>query len=683
MAPTDTPSWSFVRGLGANSAELFFTVDSAKIGINACTDLMWALLSVQDTLNRDDKGSICNPRDFAGPKQFPSGAKWADVFRSAGVDLRDRVNSQIAVVKAMGETMQSAIKAFGDAEEKSADDLRKAIIPGSIPSYSDDLSTPNGKAWDSWKNWMSTNAPTPWPQLGNSPANAQISDAYKKLNEKDSDRTSELPGLTNLMMESGDNQKAAKDHKDAEFLTTHGAVQPEWPFYSGFHWDDFYEFGNSIVEEQVMTTAVGWELIRGELDRAYKEFESKSRRIADGWQGHSSESATTAMAAVIADGAALVAKIPDIEDRLMDAHGWLKAARLKMPTNRQPKLEDVKKNADETYVVQIDDRTGRLGSNNGGNEVGGPTPEAAIEHGTTFYRIEFYETYFKGIEAHNKALASLTFPTMTSKPGTSALPPPPEVLTPPDDKSKGNGGNPSAGSPSAGSPSAPGGTPTVPDGKDPKDTDPKETDPKDVDKNTKDTTKTGDTTLSTIVSAVENLAQQGVSLVESLASTGETALQQGITSLSSLLTSQQTTQTTTTDQVKQLEEQLAALTNTPTDKGSPVSPGGGTPGGPSTTTPVKDTPQTTRLFPRANVPATTDEKEETVTASRAGLATGSTTSTATSGASGSGMPMGGAGAAGGQGSGKEHKRPEYLRSGENLEEVFEGLPEAVRPVAEK
>lgn len=193
---------------------------------------------------------------------------------------------------------------------------------------------------------------------------------------------------------------------------------------------------------------------------------------------------------------------------------------------------------------------------------------------------------------------------------------------------------------------------------------------------TQETPKTTNTTdqTSQITSIISTLAQQGVSLVENLASTGSSLVQ-------ALQKSATTTDTTkTTDD---LAKQIATLTNLPTSPTDTKTPGGspGSPGGsPSAGIPRETTTQS-KLFPRSTVSST--DKDETVSTTRAGLATGAATTTGTGTTGSSGAPMGSGAQAGSQGAGKEHKRPEFLRSGANLDEVFEDIPAAVRSVAEK
>ncbi|MCU1643419.1 MAG: hypothetical protein JWN03_3694 [Nocardia sp.] len=646
MTPTEVPSWSDVRGLGADPQVLYFTVDAAKIGLNACTELMWSLLVVQDSLNRTDSGSICNPYDFAGPPGiFRSGPKWADVFRTAGLDLRDKVNSHIDIVNAMADSFKFAAKKFVNTEAQSVDDFNSVTMPNHVPKNRDD---PN------------------WSSVPTMPS-ASDTGIYKNVSGKSSDRTSNIPSADSLQA-SVENDRKSYEHYTAEGT---GGVQPEWGYDKSLHWKDFYDFGESIISERVMTLAVDWEKVRIDLDAAFKKFESQKEPMFDGWRGRSADKGGAAVTAVINDGNALTAKIQDIENRLVDAYGWLRAAHLKMPKVPQPHVEDKGNHKYEIKLVDYTNDTKRIVPT-----VTGMSPEACEELATNVFRAEFQDTYVQGIESHNKSLASFEFPPMTSKPGAPLSPPPPPQIADPPPKITPGAGTPGSGTPGGGTPSSPG-SPTLPDDTTPKDTNPKDTTPKDT-----TPANTNDQTLSTVVSAVESLAKEGASLVESLAQQGATLAQQGIQSVASLLTSQQTTQQTpqtTTEQ--QVQQQLADLTSSLTSPGPSSlggSPSGVTSGGPTTTV-AKDN-QLSRLFPRAGVAVSSDVKEEAVSTGRAGLAASSTTSS--SGTSGSGTPMGSGANAGGQGAAKEHKRPEYLRSGENLEEVF-GTPEAVLPVAEK
>ncbi|WP_433592837.1 hypothetical protein [Nocardia sp. CA-145437] len=278
------------------------------------------------------------------------------------------------------------------------------------------------------------------------------------------------------------------------------------------------------------------------------------------------------------------------------------------------------------------------------------------------------EWYVVGATASSNCI-----PTLPSVDGSkSPMAPAPAPVKPPGDNPDPNAEKPKPTGDPSGTPGSPSGSPaspSVPDTKQPEDKQPE--DKKPTTPTDKQPTDTKNTDLSTLASTLSTIAQQGVSMVETLAKDGSSLVQ-------SLLSSQQTT--TTAQQ--QLQQQLAALTTTPVTPSSPTSPGGspsspGSPGGPSST-PVRENPQS-KLFPRAGSPST-EESKETATASRAGLAT---TSSTTSGSGMSGMPMSGAGAGGaGQGGGKEHKRPEYLKSADNFAEALGVLPEAVTPVAD-
>ncbi|MGV9837570.1 hypothetical protein ACWDUL_25700 [Nocardia niigatensis] len=395
-----------------------------------------------------------------------------------------------------------------------------------------------------------------------------------------------------------------------------------------------------------------WDWMASELSAAFGDFRNQIVGLKGEWKGTGSDSAQQSVNKYATEAdQQLTPGMKAISKALTNLSGWLAATREKMPDKEH---EPAPPASDGQY----------MNPGTGDMYVDGDSDLSLAE-----YQDRFSKTYAVGIKEYNEALpASLPDPAVSFVPVQPTPPEQPQL-------SPGPGGtNPSPGGTTPASPTTPT-TPTVP-------TDPNTpSNPNNpTTPNTNNPTNTNDQTLTTVVSAVENLAQQGVSLVESLAQSGETMVQQGITSLSSLLTGQQTQQTTTTEQ-QQMQQLLSSLTN----PGSvPASPGGSpsvTPTG-SNPTPAKDNPQS-KLFPRAGIQSNTDDKEEAVTATRAGLATGGSTTT-TSGTSGSsGMPMSAGGQAGSQGGSKEHKRPEFLRSGENLDSVFEQIPAAVRPVAEE
>ncbi|WP_330183372.1 hypothetical protein OHB26_06810 [Nocardia sp. NBC_01503] len=408
-------------------------------------------------------------------------------------------------------------------------------------------------------------------------------------------------------------------------------------------WADLYHLRTKINAVGPAQAGTHWTWMADELSAAFGVFRNEIHGLRGEWEGESHEVAQASISKY-ADNVdqQLIPIMKTVGTNLTNLSGWLLATREAMPdVEFDLDIEGVKMEGGK-LVVEFGDQNKQR------------------EH-LQKYQDAFNRTYAVGLKEYNSSLVS-DFPSPV---GLFAA-----VQVPPSDPPSRAGNPASPSTVNAGSPQTPTATdqPVVPTQTDPtkNNQNPNNNDPS-------KTTTTDQT--SQVTSLISTLAQQGTALVESLASTGSSLIQ-------SLQKSTTATDTTTADQLKQ---QLAALTNlqtVPTDPGSPggspKSPGGGIP---TSAVPKENTPQS-KLFPRSTVSA--KETDETVSSSRAGVAAGaSATGTGTTGSTGSGMPMGSGAQAGSQGAGKEHKRPEFLRSGGNLDEVFEELPAAVLPVAEK
>ncbi|MEU0540317.1 hypothetical protein ABZ319_10635 [Nocardia sp. NPDC005978] len=195
--------------------------------------------------------------------------------------------------------------------------------------------------------------------------------------------------------------------------------------------------------------------------------------------------------------------------------------------------------------------------------------------------------------------------------------------------------------------------------------------------------ETAATTASEALTSLQTIASEGLTALQSLASEGLTSLStiasEGATALQNLLDGL-TTEVSTEEVPKDTVVPTVPGATDPakTTGGGGAGGGGGSPGGSPVTT--KDT-TVSKVTPRAAV--ATEAETTTSSTSRAGLATAAATTSGTGTGMGmGGTPMGGAGA-GAQGQGKEHKRPEYLKGAENLDEALGDVPVAVTPVAER
>ncbi|MFJ9362846.1 hypothetical protein ACIRRA_00290 [Nocardia sp. NPDC101769] len=606
-----------------DTSKVDFNAKVASTAISACSTLIEHLLTVQSFLGSRNVDSFAGP-----PDEFNSGEAWAEGFRKLDTDLGGALNGHITVVTDLSEKFKAAIKEFKNAEDESIAGFLNQKMP-------DKLTNPAGLGPDYSK--VNSKVPTPKP--------------VEKYN-------------TN---HSGRQRTQAYDYSHIDLKDNLDRVAwPENPYTKG--WDALAGLGANI-KGVPGRLAADWGWMKDELNKAVTNFNTDTidGHFRNSWSNGSGQAALAALDKAKSAISDLTSKMGDVEDRLYKAEGWLKATKERMPTGKAPEVLAPKggnnnggKSTTSRYMVTDRNTT-----------YAAATAQDCMEMVLAKYRQDCEAYYVAGIMEYNTSLVAIPQPEAPKAPAPPSIPQPGDQPKnddqPKDTPQVSPSGTPTGGNPSTpNTPTTPTDTPTTP-----------QTPTTQTPTNTNTNTNT-DTTLTTLTSALTTLAQDGVQMVESLASQGSSLIQS--------LVSSQTTQKTTDTSAQQLEQQLASLL-TPTTPADPSSPGGtptspgGTPTGGTPTTPKVDTPKT-QLFPRANV-ATEEEKSETVTASRAGLATGTATGTGTSSGTGmSGSPMGAAGGAG-QAGGKEHKRPEFLRSGQNLDDVFEGIPEAVRPVAEQ
>ncbi|MFF0635505.1 hypothetical protein ACFYTS_23740 [Nocardia sp. NPDC004151] len=564
-----------------------------------------------------------NVEDFAGPEAiFKSGHLWTEGFTKLDTELDAALGTHIAVVTALSEKFKNAIKEFKNAEDESIAVFLNQKMPDTMPA---------------------------------SPTSVSQGPDYSKIGSK---TPSPKPVEKYVSNRSSKSRTHAYAYNETD-IKTQGAVWPENPYVKG--WNDLRALGESI-KGAPGRLAADWGWMKDELNKAVTDFKAKTNEanFRNSWTSGSGPLALAAMESARTAISDLISKMGDVEDRLYKAEGWLKSTAERMPKGDAPEVK---------FHAATKNQNGRGSAagytvTDGGKTYQAATANDCMESALVKYRQDCEAYYVAGLMEYNSSRVTLPQPEAPKVDAPPSIPQP--NGNPKTDQPAGSPQTNPSGSPTGGTPSAPNLPTDTPQTPQTPETPQQPTTPQTP------TTTTPDTTLTTLASALTTLAQSGAQMVESLASQGSSLIQ----SLA------QTTQKTTDTTAKQLEQQLASLLTTPSTPVEPTSPGGspgGTPtGGAPGSTPKSDNPQT-RLFPRAA--AVADEKTETQSVSRAGLATGTTTGTGTS--SGSGMAGSPMGAGAGQGGSKEHKRPEFLRSGQNLDDVFEGVPEAVRPVAEK
>ncbi|MFI1915062.1 hypothetical protein [Nocardia sp. NPDC020380] len=626
------PTMSDLYGL-ASGEQLKFDPKAAANAMNACNDLIGKLLAVGKQMDQ----TAGNTKDFSGPHEpFASGRKWADGFRQLLNQAHSILNQNVQTLTNFENLFKEAAKSFANAEDDSTTAFQKIKV--ATEASTDGLA----------------------PRLNDQ----QIGDKIKKPN---------FDYDTIRRFEPGDHQAASTSYKAP---TDDRSVSPENSM--SLHWGDFWNLKQNI-DLNVKDLGTDWHWMQDQMNQSLDNFQ---RDVCDnslfnnGWTGVSAGSAAKAASDYVTEARKFATKLGAVGDKLYTVAGYLTATENAMPTSADhPAIL-----AGQGYTTKDGKSVPGSGyySQDGDRFAMGNTEDECLEEMLRYYRTAFDQLYVNGIEDYNGSLVNFDpFPFANFD------------LTPkqPDDPSKKSPSDvPSQDGPSPSSPGSPKMTAGIPDSpQDPSNQDPSKDNPTKDDPTKDDPTKTDPTKTTTndptsqLTSLAQSLAQQGASVVQTLAQQGAQLLTQGIQSIEQSV--QQTKQTTPDDtQTKQVQDILqnlqSQIPNSP--GGQPTLPTGGTPSG-TPITPVRDNPQT-RLFPRASAPDSTQGTSDTAIESRAGLASTSTSSGTSS------TPMGGSpmGAAGGQqGSGKEHKRPEYLKAGTHLDEVFQSAPEAVTPVAEK
>lgn len=405
-------------------------------------------------------------------------------------------------------------------------------------------------------------------------------------------------------------------------------------------WEELLEVGKSANHEPAAHAAAVWQWMSQELGHAVGAFSSQMEKptggLNDGWDGDSRVAAQNATRNYAIDVTNLANLTMNVSTSMANVASSIAKAKEASPTKARSDLDDKTK-----YIVPL--------------AKGGQTTVKGIEAMLAIYQNNFKQTYIAGVIDFNSSIVTLPPAKTVTKPGTEQ---------PGENKDPGGTRNPGENSPHTTT-----GTPSVPTPTSPSDEPQKPTEEKPKTNNPSDTTQDAiEQAVKQASTLVQSLVEQGSSLVQSAAS----QVQKGIEAVQQAAT-----------QAVEAQQQLVNSQLSPTTPTSPTTPlgtGGGGGGGGSPKVSAGPAPSLSRdtksqLFPRAGVPV---ESASTTTAARAGVPA-STTSTP------SAMPMGaGAGAgAGQQGGGKEHKRADYLRSKDGLDEGLGDLPVAVTPVAEK
>ncbi|MEV6069807.1 hypothetical protein AB0L82_24940 [Nocardia sp. NPDC052001] len=621
--------WAGDQGLGHNKS-FKFSADLAQKNASLCAAMLWAV----EQLKKEYISLLAVP-SFSSEA---SGRLIADKFGLVSDRLRDEVLTDHATLLTnMAQAFINAASEVQMTESNSAAefDKLKSSVTGA-PGFADSRKFSPGKV--DLTGWRSAKKPDVDGDgegvnytVDKTPRYDRDGNPYTEINRKVNftkyyqDKLADLPEIKALA-----SLVANGEHETMPVEPEAGAIM-KWERYLA-HYNLM-----SVNIDKIEDAARNWDgaanFLDGERGRFVNGIAAEFR--SENWTGGSGPQARAAVERYDKSTVDLISSLRNVGKNLGTSASWLRKLQTELPTM----------SADDYRIAKGD-------------------PDA-IKYVEPVYAAKWDEWYGVGLRATSNAIPFLKSPQTQKAPGPS--------LT-----DNGAGGNPSKGSPSGSPSGTPSGTPDLSTLKQEL-TDELKNNPVTTEQpktQTPSTTTTTDQT-SQLTSLLSTLAQQGSSLAQSLVSSGSSLIQ-------SLQKSATTTDTTTT--ADQLKQQLAALTNlqtTPTEPGSPggspkTTTGGGG-GGPVGTAP-KENPQT-KLFPRSTVSSTT--KDESTVTSRAGLATGSASTTGTGTTGASGTPMGSGAQAGSQGAGKEHKRPEFLRSGENLAEGLGDLPVAVTPVAEK
>ncbi|MGM7644076.1 hypothetical protein ACSVDM_04180 [Nocardia sp. JW2] len=605
------------------SDALMFNSSVTATALNSCNQLLGYLLLVKQHIP-----NVNNLKPFAGPSSiFWSGTKLAMEFSTQADNLDRIVQSHVDIVNAMADTFKAAGIAYAKAENQSTDAFKDILNTTTAGRPT----TPKPFLPDSYRPSYDVpvpGAPRKTPELG-----------YPAKTVKPEVQTYG-PLLDRKRRNLGSDHKPPSDTR---------AVPPENAFSKP--WVSFYQLGESINAGTIAFAAENWEWMANQLANGFALFRSDGPKMRSGWTGAGADAALKAIEDYTADTEGLTLNMKYVSSRLYDLASSLRETRVRMPTTPQDPAEQDKSGKTESRLKYIQEDCDAY--------------------------------YIAGIIRYNSELLTLKSPK--SRAGL-ALPPQeaaPEVPAPAAVPGVNTGGGAGAnggggGTPQLTTPETPT-TPTTPETP-----------------TTPTTPDTGDLT-----SALESASEAAQNLLSSATDSADTS------SLGDAANSaQEAAQDATEDASSALEQGLEAAQQAAEESlqaaqegvetaqensalngvaptglaGLPTSAGGGGGGGGSraglgggaaAAAPLTRDATQSRLFPRAAAITTADAM-----VSRAGITAGAT------GAAGApGMSPAAAGQ--GQGQGKEHKRPQYLNSTENLDEALGDAPVVVRPVVER
>ncbi|MFE6862787.1 hypothetical protein [Nocardia sp. NPDC057668] len=608
--------------------QLTFNPSVATAAMNTCSNTIATLLAIRNQADKT-RDSI---KDFAGPSpEIASGHKWAEGFRQLAAQAGVILGENISTVQAMADLYRDAAKTFQNSEDESVQSFTKIK--------------------------MATEARTGLPAVDYSSRVEPHIPAPKTIMNK-----TLLPG------EASQNWTLPNDDR---------ALSPENSTSLG--WSTLYTLGTIIDANDVVRLADEFKWMKTQLTSALTTFKSEivdNPTFKNQWVGLSAQSAERAGGNYVTAATDFANKLGDIDSRLRTSASWLLAAKNAMPKTASPPQMTKENN----YWVY---------DSGGAHWSMGDTEQECLDNLLKIYRMDFDSTYLPGLYDYNSTLVKFeVFPTKGLP--TASIPSQPQVnpAAVPNTNGGGGGNNTGGGG---------GGVPSVPVNTDEQQKAAEEAAKTAADEAAKkaaeeaaktaaeEAAKQASEATTKQSEALQSLLSTGSEALTSALSAGSEALQSVVTQGLSGLTSLADQLTTAVKEITEPtteQPEVQPVPTTPTTPGVPTTTGGGGGGGgggvPTGAAPVQNSPQT-KLFPRAAVSV---DETATTTTSRAGLASTTTGGTTSSGTPMAASPMG-AGAAQGAGQGKEQKRPDYLRSSENIKEALGVLPEASTPVADR
>ncbi|MQY25004.1 hypothetical protein [Nocardia aurantia] len=580
----------------------------------------------------------------------PSGHQLGEKFRHAASQLRDGVVAQhLAILENLAQTFIWAGKVLYETEDQSADVFTK-MRSNSLPAG--ESFTPGSVHVPRWVDSKSPNA---------APFHQPDSGALEVSNGK----LSYLPDFDDKLKGLPELEQLANEMRAIGVVPDGSPVNLERS--SDLVWNDFFNHYKVMSGEigKIQQAAQDWLGFVNVLHTGRAIFQEKATAILNNneyWHGDSSTAAREAIGRYVRNELeSLTRAMQIISDNLTDSVGWL--------TKLQEYLPEV---SFEQKAAEV-----------------GYTPKL-LDSMLNAYRTKWTEWYVEGAQSASAAIPVMPLPQggntsslVPSQPNPVVPPVAPPVAPPtaPVSPVSALSGSGSGDQKAALDPGSLGGGPGL-DGA------PKVDQPGDPAADQQPVTEP-QTQQPDQSQQLQSMLQQGAQALQQAAQQGSQVAQQGASAIQQGLQTAAQTAQQALQQAAQQSTQAAALAaglpNTAADElgKSGIGAGGGAAGGGagsgraglgagSAAEGPRNSAATQRLFPRAAA-ATTDS----ATTGRAGLASSAATS-----AGAPGMSPGAHGGGHGQ-QNKEHKRPEYLKTTENLDEALGDAPGAVRPVVEK